>query len=135
MAASSTPTGSSSDTKPTMQDRIDTEQEANPLSHTWIFAAEVAIDHKTAKRGSFRGSIRTEAGMRVDALETYCRGCRRPFDEVADADCSAKIDNTHLIGGDPGVRAKRIVRKPQGVIHRAVIDRRGMGGYSVHAGR
>jgi hypothetical protein len=118
-----------------MEERIASEQEADQLAHTWIVAAEVAIDNATAKRASFRGSFRTEGGMRVDALEVYCRGCRRPLDEVRDEPCAAKIDNTHLIGGDPGVRSKRIVHEPQGVIKHAVIDRRGMNGYSVHAGR
>lgn len=122
--------------KPDMAARIEAEQEANPLAHEWIAAAEVRIDTKTAKRASFRGSFRTEAGMRIDALETYCRKCHRPLDEVGDLDCEAKIDNTHLIGGDPGVRAKRIKHKPVGkVIKMPAVDRRGMKGYSVHAGR
>jgi hypothetical protein len=122
--------------KPTIEEKIATEQEASALAHTWVVAAEVAIDNATAKRASFRGSFRTEGGMRVDALEVYCRGCRRPLDEVGvDSQCAAKIDNTHLIGGDPGVRAKRNVVKPTGPIKHQIIDRRGMNGYSVHAGR
>lgn len=122
--------------KPNMEERIASEQETNPLAHTWIVAAEVAIDNATAKRASFRGSFRTEGGMRVDALEVYCRGCRRPLDEVqVDSSCAAKIDNTHLIGGDPGVRAKRLVVEPSGPIKYQIIDRRGMNGYTVNAGK
>lgn len=122
--------------KPDMATRLDAEQESDPLAHEWIAAAEIRLDTKTAKRASFRGSFRTEAGMRVDALDTYCRKCRRPLDEVGDQDCAAKIDNTHLIGGDQSVRAKRIHREPVGkVIKTGPVDRRGMKGYSVHAGK
>lgn len=124
--------------KPTMQERIDAEQEANPLAHEWIVAAEVALDTKTARRASFRGSFRAEEGHRIEALETYCRGCRRPMDEVGDEDCAAKIDNTHLIGGDPGVRAKRKVPEVTGIVEQVpIIPRRNMayGGFSVHSGK
>lgn len=122
--------------KPSMADRIKADLEANPLSHEWIAAAEVALDNKTARRASFRGSYRTEAGERIDTLETYCRRCRRTLDEVGDQDCQAKIDNTHLIGGNPGERAKRKVAEPVGPVERPIMpSRRDMpyGGYSVHS--
>lgn len=121
-----------------MAERIQTELDADPLSHEWIVAAEVAVDYRTARKASFRGSYRSEAGQRIDALETYCRKCRRPLDEVGDQDCSAKIDNTHLIGGDQRERAKRKVHTPVGVVERvAVLPRRQMqyGGYSPQTGR
>lgn len=44
------------------------------------------------------------AGTRVDALEVYCRNCRRPCEDVAEADYEALIDNPHLIGGDQSQR-------------------------------
>lgn len=140
-SAPSTPTETeaATNTEPlTMADKIKAEQEANPLCHEWIVAAEIQIDTKTARRASFRGSFRTQEGMRVDALETYCRKCRRPLDEVGDRDCPAKINNEHLIGGDPGVRAKRKVPEAPGrMVQVPLIERRRMqmGGYSVHAGR
>lgn len=122
--------------KPDMAERIAQEQASNEFAHEWVAAAEVAIDNATARRASFRGSFRAEDGMRVDALETYCRKCKRPLDEVYDEKCSWKVDNSHLIGGTPGERAKRKVHEPVGkVIKTGVIDRRGMSGYSVHAGR
>ena len=77
------------------------------LSHDWVVAATIAVDEKTAKRADFRLSFRATEGQRIDALEVYCSGCRRPYDDVADQACSAKIDNRHLIGGDQSVRAKR----------------------------
>lgn len=121
--------------RPPMADRIAAEQEADPMRHTWVVAATIPIDHATARKASHRGSFRTEGGMRVEALEVYCSGCRRPLDEVRDDPCAAKEDNTHLIGGDPGVRAKRKVPEIKGVIKRQVIDRRGMAGYSVAQNR
>lgn len=77
------------------------------LSHNWIGAATVALDDKTAKHAELRGSYRTKIHERVDILEVYCKGCRRPYDDVADEPCAAKVDNTHLIGGNPGERKKR----------------------------
>lgn len=125
------------DRKPTMAERIAAEAEANPLCHTWYVAAEVHVDHKTARKAAFRGSFRTEAGMRVESLEVICSSCRRPIDMVGDqSTCEGKVDNTHLIGGDPGVRAKRIIHAPVGqVIKQPLPSRNGLGGYSVHAGR
>jgi hypothetical protein len=132
-----TTSSTETDRKPTMAERITAEGEANPLCHTWVVAANVPVDHKTARRAAFRGSFRTEAGMRVDALEVICSSCRRPIDMVGDKDkCDGKVDNTHLIGGDPGVRAKRKVFAPVGqVIKQPLPSRNGLGGYSVHAGR
>lgn len=125
------------DRKPSMADRIKAEEEANPLCHTWAVQASVPVDTKTARRAEFRGSFRTEAGMRVDSLEVICTSCRRPMDMVGDrAKCEGKVNNEHLIGGDPGVRAKRKVFEPIGqVIKQPLPSRRGMGGYSVHAGK
>lgn len=125
------------DRKPTMAERIAAEAIANPLCHTWAVQASVAVDTKTARKAAFRGSFRTEAGMRVDSLEVICTSCRRPIDMVGDqAKCEGKVDNTHLIGGDPGVRAKRIIHEPVGqVIKHPLPSRNGLGGFSVHAGR
>jgi hypothetical protein len=113
-----------------MQERIDAEQAANPLAHEWIVAAEILLDTKTARRASFRGSFRAEGGHRIDALETYCRRCRRPMDDLTEEgaqDCSAKIDNTHLIGGDQTTREKRIKHAPVGQVIKPVgIERRHM---------
>lgn len=90
--------------------------EPNPapkdLSHTWGIAALILVDHATAKQADFRGSARLKEGQRVEALETYCVGCRRPFTDVADQECQAKINNQHLIGGDQRERAKRKVVNP-----------------------
>lgn len=111
-----------------MAGRIAAEQEADPLAHEWIVAAEVPVDTKTARRAQFRGSFRTEQGLRVDSLEVYCRNCRRPMDDVADQSCQARIDNTHLIGGDQSVRAKRKHFEPVGELYvpNERINRRGV---------
>lgn len=86
-----------------------TDGEPPDLSHDWLVAATVKVDQKTAKHAAFRGSFRTQLNQRVDALDVYCGGCRRPYDDVADQPCSAKENNEHLIGGDPGVRKKRLI--------------------------
>lgn len=138
MSSTAAPAPSNQPTPLTMAERIAAEQAENPLAHEWIAAAEVAIDTRTARRASFRGSFRTQDGMRVDALETYCRKCRRPLDAVGNRDCEAKIDNTHLIGGDLSTRAKRKVPELAGTLEFApAVDRRRLqyGGYSVHAGK
>lgn len=125
------------DKPPTMAEKIKAEADENPLCHTWVVAANVPVDFKTARRAEFRGSFRTEAGMRVDSLEVMCSSCRRPMDDVGDRpNCEGKEDNSHLIGGDQGVRAKRIIHEPVGqIIKQPLPSRKGMGGYSVHAPR
>ncbi|MEU0836031.1 hypothetical protein [Streptomyces sp. NPDC005969] len=85
---------------------------APDLSHVWVVAAEVQVTPKIAKIADHRGSFKTVEGQRIDALEVYCKGCRRPFDEVTGDDCAAKVDNRHLIGGDQTTRAKRKIPKP-----------------------
>lgn len=121
--------------KPTMEERIKKEWEADPLHHEWVVAAEILVDRATARRARFRSSFRAEGGMRIDELETYCRKCKRPIDEVEDQPCEAKINNEHLIGGDQSTRAKRKIPPLRGPIVYGVIDRRNRDGYSVHAGK
>lgn len=142
--------------KPSMAERIDAEIDENPLGHQYVVQATISVDKKVAKRAAFRGSFRSEEGMRIDALEVMCHVCRRTFDAVQaldaaemervadlneglpdderqepDLNCPGQIDNAHLIGGDLSVRAKRIIHEPMGPIHHHVIDRRGMNGYIV----
>ncbi|MFB8120664.1 hypothetical protein ACFC51_32960 [Streptomyces sp. NPDC055962] len=106
------------------------EEEAPDLSHVWVVAAEVEVTPKIASIADHRGSFKASEGLRVDALEVYCKGCRRPYDEVTGQDCAAQIDNRHLIGGDQSKRAKRKIPTPPptskiipgGRIHRRGID-------------
>ncbi|MGW3690545.1 hypothetical protein [Streptomyces sp. NPDC005125] len=80
--------------------------------HTWVVAAEIVVDDSVARVADFRGSFRTKTEQRIDALDTYCRACRRPFADVSKSDCAAGVDNRHLIGGDQSVRAKRKTPAP-----------------------
>jgi len=108
------------------------EPEAPDLSHVWVVAAEIEVTPKIASVADYRGSFKAAEGQRVDALEVYCKGCRRPYDEVRGDDCAAKIDNTHLIGGDQTQRAKRKVPTPPAnarIIPGGTINRRGIGAY------
>jgi hypothetical protein len=106
--------------------------EAPDLSHVWVVAAEIEVTPKIASVADYRGSFKATEGQRVDALEVYCRGCRRPYDEVKGQDCAEKIDNRHLIGGDQSVRAKRKIPVPPPnakIISGGTINRRGIGAY------
>ncbi|MFE1206311.1 hypothetical protein ACFW5V_32010 [Streptomyces sp. NPDC058762] len=108
------------------------EEKKPDLSHVWVVAAEIEVTPKIASVADYRGSFKASEGQRVDALEVYCKGCRRPYDEVRGDDCSAKIDNTHLIGGDQTKRAKRKVPVPPPnarLIPGGTINRRGIGAY------
>ncbi len=108
------------------------EEEAPDLSHVWVVAAEIEVPPKVASIADYRGSFKTAEGQRVDALEVYCSACRRPHGEVKGDDCAAKIDNTHLIGGDQSKRAKRKVPTLPAnarIIPGGTIKRRGIGAY------
>ncbi|GAA2786329.1 hypothetical protein GCM10010521_75350 [Streptomyces rameus] len=102
------------------------------LAHVWIVAAEIKVEERLAKLADFRGSFTAVAGTRVDAQEVYCRNCRRPYEDVAEADCEAMIDNRHLIGGDQTQRAKRVIPTPPPnarVLPGGVIQRCGISAY------
>ncbi|WP_425818816.1 hypothetical protein [Streptomyces sp. DT224] len=102
------------------------------LAHVWIIAAEIKVEERIAKIADFRGSFMTETKTRVDALEVYCRNCRRPYEDVAGIDCEAQIDNQHLIGGDQSQRAKRKIPTPpptSRLLSGGTIQRRGIGSY------
>jgi hypothetical protein len=108
------------------------------LAHVWIVAAEIKVEERVAKLADFRGSFTTVSGTRVDALEVYCRNCRRPYEDVAAADCEAQIDNRHLIGGDQSQRMKRkIPELPANakVIPGETIQRRGITAYMAGVSR
>jgi len=107
-------------------------EEKPDLSHTWVVAATIEVTPKIASVADYRGSFKATEGQRIEALDVYCDGCRRPYDEVRGNDCAAKIDNTHLIGGDQSKRAKRKVPTPPPnarIISGGSINRRGIGAY------
>ncbi|MFC9534451.1 hypothetical protein ACFT38_28490 [Streptomyces sp. NPDC056975] len=113
-------------------------EETKDLSHVWVVAAEVVVTPRIAKTADYRGSFKAAEGQRIDALEVYCRGCRRPYDEVTGQDCAAKVDNTHLIGGDQSTRAKRKIPTPPPsarLIPGGTINRRGIGAYVTRVSR
>ncbi|MEU5181130.1 hypothetical protein AB0G49_13870 [Streptomyces longwoodensis] len=101
-------------------------------AHVWIVAAEIKVEDRVAKAADFRGSFTTAPGTRVDALEVYCRACRRPYEDVVGRDCEALLDNRHLIGGDQTVRARRKVPVPPPnakIVPGGIIQRRGISAY------
>ncbi|MFK0295632.1 hypothetical protein ACIQU6_34905 [Streptomyces sp. NPDC090442] len=101
-------------------------------------AAEIEVEPRIASIADFRGSFRTLDGQRVEALEVYCRGCRRPYDEVKGQDCEEKVDNRHLIGGDQSTRKKRkLPPPPKGsqILPGERIQRRGIHAYMAGVSR
>ncbi|MEU8911776.1 hypothetical protein [Streptomyces nigrescens] len=108
------------------------------LSHAWVVAAEIQVESRIASIADFRGSFKTAAGQRVDALEVYCKGCRRPYDEVKGQGCEEKIDNRHLIGGDQSTRKKRkLPPPPRGaeIVPGEKVQRRGINAYMAGVSR
>ncbi|TWV34897.1 hypothetical protein FRZ03_27765 [Streptomyces misionensis] len=73
--------------------------------HKWV-VAEIQVDETVARIADFRGSFKTRVEQRINALDTYCKNCRRPFADVSSYDCQALLDNRHLIGEGQSVRAK-----------------------------
>ncbi|WP_256923085.1 hypothetical protein [Streptomyces albidoflavus] len=117
---------------------VEPSEPPQDLSHTWVVAAEIQVEPRIASIADFRGSFKTAAGQRVDALEVYCKGCRRPYDEVKGEDCAEKVDNRHLIGGDQSTRKKRkIPPPPRGakIIPGEKIQRRGISAYMAGVSR
>ncbi|MFD3514894.1 hypothetical protein [Streptomyces sp. NPDC058657] len=96
------------------------------------------MEPRVASIADFRGSFKTNAGQRVDALEVYCKGCRRPYDEVKGRDCAERLDNRHLVGGDQTKRKKRkLPPPPKGtkVIPGTQVQRRGINAYMAGVSR
>lgn len=78
--------------------------------HQWVIAATVDATPAQASRAVLRGSVRFPERTRIDALEVYCAGCRRPWSDVVDEPCIAATTNgtpEHLRGGPIGERRKR----------------------------
>lgn len=88
------------------------EPAAPDLSHTWIGAAMVPLDERTAKRADRYQSYRATEGDKIKVLDIFCEKCRMTYgDERDTGECAAKVNNEHLIGGNQAVRKKRKVPK------------------------
>jgi hypothetical protein len=113
----------------------DLDEEEPDTSHTWCVAANIPVDGPTAKFANMRTYYVTKKATRVAAVDVYCDGCRRTFEDADGTPCSAKAANRqHLIGGDPAHRKKRkLVEPPPGarIVAGPLIDRTGLSGYSV----
>jgi hypothetical protein len=72
--------------------------------HKWVIAANVPVDTRSARKAMRRGNVRIPVETKVDALDVYCDGCRRPFDEVVGKKCEI---SPVLHGGPIGTRKKR----------------------------
>jgi hypothetical protein len=50
--------------------------------HTWVASATVRLTPQEAKTADRRGHYKTKVDQRIDVLETYCRVCRRRYEDV-----------------------------------------------------
>lgn len=75
--------------------------------HQWVIAATIDVDERIARKGHQRGVVRMPDGLTIDVMETYCAMCRKTYEDISDAPCSAAASTEHLRGGPIGVRAKR----------------------------
>jgi hypothetical protein len=75
--------------------------------HHWVIASTVEVTPRQARRAVLRGSVRMPEKVRIDALEVYCKECRRPWDDVVTEPCAAAAGTEHLRGGPIGERKKR----------------------------
>jgi hypothetical protein len=91
----------------TEKPRTATARTAEDDGHVWVGAATVVLTLAQAKRADLRGSIRVPEETRIDVLDTYCKACRRPFEDVAGRKCAAITDPELFHGGPIGTRAKR----------------------------
>jgi hypothetical protein len=77
--------------------------------HLWVGAALVPLPPNIVRQADQRGTVRLAEKTKITVLEVYCKACRRPHEDVADAPCEALGSKTkdHLIGGPIGTRKKR----------------------------
>jgi len=81
--------------------------------HKWVAAAQLSLTDTQARQAEWRGHVDIKDRVRIEVLETYCRECRRPYDDVADEPCAVDVEgNDHLRGGPIGVRKKRGITQP-----------------------
>jgi hypothetical protein len=78
--------------------------EGTYTEHTWVVAANVPVDLRSARRAQRRGNLRIPAETKIEALEVYCEQCKRPMDDVVDEPC---IVSHFLHGGPIGTRKRR----------------------------
>ncbi|MEU5599916.1 hypothetical protein [Streptomyces sp. NPDC020298] len=101
-------------------------------AHVWIVAAEIKVEDRIAKATDFQGSFTASPGTRVDALEVYCRACRRPTKTwSATTACPHQQPAPHRRRPD-GTRQEEGPRPPPHakMIPGGTIQRRGISAYA-----
>lgn len=88
-------------------------------THQWVAAATIPVEPRVVRRVALRGSMVVPTELQVTVLDLYCQACRRPFDDVADAECESAVTNEHLRGGPlDGERKSRRVVDPDRALSR-----------------
>lgn len=80
------------------------------LTHIWVGAVVLPIDHRSVASAHRRGTSRTDHDQWLEILDVYCKQCRRAYADVGhQVLCPAAADDEHhhLIGGPTGERKKR----------------------------
>lgn len=80
---------------------------AQDAEHVFVIPCLVVANRRMISQVRQRSYFVPESGAKFSALEIYCQHCRRPYEDVRDSPCAAKIDNTHLRGGPIGTREPR----------------------------
>lgn len=76
-------------------------------THIWDLAAMIRASSEETELACERGYLWV-VETRVAVLDAICEQCRRSYAQVGHIEhCSAADNNDHLIGGRPGIRAKR----------------------------
>jgi len=74
-------------------------------AHRWVVSALMEVDEDTAGRAVAAKHFKAGQRQRVDALEVYCRVCRREYEAAKDAPCEVG----QLLRGGPIDKRRRKV--------------------------
>lgn len=91
-------------------DDVPVDGEQPVLEHTWVAAATVGLNDRLALRAWRTGRFEVPERTRIEALETYCARCRKPYEAVRDEPCRP---TEWLRGGPIGERKKRGPRRTE----------------------
>jgi hypothetical protein len=82
--------------------------EPKDAPHEWVLAANVPVTDRQMRYALLRGSLPLASRTKIEAIEGFCKNCRRPYEDVADEPCVYALgQNEHLRGGPIGERKKR----------------------------
>lgn len=76
--------------------------------HEWVLASNVPVTERQMRYALMRGALTVPMRTKIEAIEGFCKNCRRPYEDIADEACVYALgQNEHLRGGPIGERKKR----------------------------